>query len=469
MSRRFLLVLVAAPLLAQTTVEERIRRIENGLLASPVVVKGEPVATATIAARMAALHVPAVSVAFIHEGRIEWARAWGATPDTLFQAASISKPVAALAVLRLAQSGKLDLDADVNRYLKTWKVPANDFTTQRAVTLQELLSHTAGMTVHGFPGYEAGARVPTVTQILNGEKPANTSAIRVDTLPGSIWRYSGGGYVVAQLVLEDVTGQPFAKLMQDTVLGPIGMTRSTYEQPLPAARLSEIATPFRQNGKPVDGGPHVYPEMAPAGLWTTPSDLARYAIEVQRALAGKSDRVINQATARRMLTPIMDNQGIGPGVGGGADHRYFSHGGANEGYRCNLTVYNEGDGLVVMTNSDSGARLANEILVAVAREYNWPDFNPERTIAKIDPNTLDAFAGQYRLNPNATLTVTREANRLFVQLTGQPRLEAFPQSERSFFLKVVDAQLDFEIDGQGKAAAVVLHQNGRDQRAIRLE
>jgi CubicO group peptidase (beta-lactamase class C family) len=473
-----LILLLTATLAAQTPLDPHIRRIETAIVTSPVLVKGEPPATATLADRMAALRVPGVSIAYIHDGKIEWARAYGVTriggspvtPDTLFQAASISKPVAALAVLRLAQSGRLDLDADVNRYLKTWKLAENAFTAENKVTLRGLLTHTAGMTVHGFPGYASDAPVPTTVQVLNGEKPANTARIQVDTKPGSIWRYSGGGYVVAQLLLEDVTGQPFAKLMHDTVLAPIGMTRSTFEQPLPKARLSEVATPYRGNGEPVAGGPHVYLEIAPAGLWTTPSDLARYAIEMQRALAGASQRVIDAAMARRMLTPGLNKQGLGPGTGGSASRPYFTHGGANEGYRCNLVAYNQGDGLVVMTNSDSGGRLASEILATVAREYAWPDFQPvERTVVKVDSKILDSYVAAYRLGPNVVVTITREGDQLFAQLTGQPRFPIFPEGDRSFFLKVVDAQLTFEVDSNGKASGVVLRQNGRDQRAGRMD
>jgi len=191
---------------------------------------------------------------------------------------------------------------------------------------------------------------------------------------------------------------------------------------------------------------------------------------MQRALAGASQRVIDAAMARRMLTPGLNQQGLGPGTGGSAARPYFTHGGANEGYRCNLVAYNQGDGLVVMTNSDSGGRLASEILATVAREYGWPDFQPvERAAAKVDPKTFDAYVAAYRLGPNAVLTVTREGDQLFAQLTGQPRFPIFPQSERTFFLKVVDAQLTFEVESSGKAAAVVLHQNGRDQRAQRMD
>jgi CubicO group peptidase (beta-lactamase class C family) len=456
--------------------EQRIQRLQDGLLPA-VLIKGEPVQRTKLGDRMAALHVPGVSIAVIHDGQIEWARGFGVTKmggaavtaETLFQAASISKPVAALAALRLVQSGKLDLDTDVNRYLKTWKLPDNEFTAKTKVTLRELLTHTAGMTVHGFPGYASGAPVPTLVQVLNGEKPANSPAIRVDIAPGSMWRYSGGGYVIVQQLLEDVTGQHFPKLMQETVLGPIGMTRSTYEQPLPTTRFAEAAMPYRQDGEAVTGGPHTYPEMAPAGLWTTPSDLARYALEVQRSLAGKSDRVLSAATTRQMLTPGMNQQGLGPGTGGSKQHPYFTHSGANDGFQCNLVAYENGDGAAIMTNSDAGGQLAEEILRSIAYEYKWPDFQPvERSIGKVDPKTLDGYAGAYGLAPNVVLTVSREGDHMYGQLTGQPKDEIFPEGDRKFFPTVVDAQLTFDVGADGKATQVTLHQNGRYQTAARL-
>jgi CubicO group peptidase (beta-lactamase class C family) len=462
----------------QTTLEQRIQRIQDGLRPA-VLVKGEGGQTSKLIDRMAALHVPGVSIAVIHNGQIEWARGFGVTKiggspvtsDTLFQAASISKPVTAVAVLRLVQAGKLDLDTDVNRYLKTWKVPENDFTAKTKVTLRELLTHTAGMTVHGFPGYASDEKLPTETQVLNGEKPANTPAIRVDTAPGTIFRYSGGGYVIVQQLLEDVTGKPFPKLMQEMVLGPMGMTHSTYEQPLPAGRLAEAAMPYHQDGQPVPGGPHTYPEMAPAGLWTTPSDLARYALEVQRSLAGKSDRVLSAATARQMLTPGMNHWGLGPGTGGAQEHAYFTHGGANEGFRCNFIAYENGDGAFIMTNSDNGGDIAEEVLRAIAVEYKWPDYQPvERALAKVDPKVLDGYVGRYnfQLLPNVVATFTREGNQFYVQLTGQDKLEMFPSSDRDFFLKEVDAQLTFEAGADGKTTQVILHQNGANNVAVRL-
>jgi CubicO group peptidase (beta-lactamase class C family) len=473
-----LCTIILGTLAAQTpaVLEQRIQRIENGLM-PPVVVKGDPDSRMKLADRMAALHVPGVSIAVIHDGKIEWARGFGdirmggsrVTPDTLFQAASISKPVTAMAVLRLVQSGKLSLDADVNGYLKTWKIPSNSFTERTKVTVREMLTHSAGLTVHGFAGYASDAPLPTLVQILNGEKPANSDPIRVDTEPGKIWRYSGGGYVVLQQLLQDVTGEPFPKLMHDTVLDPIGMTRSTYEQPLPKNRMGEVAIPYREDGRPVSGGPHVYPEMAPAGLWTTPSDLARYTIEVQRSLAGNSNRVLSVAMVRQMLTPGLNHQGLGPAVGGSAKRPFFTHGGANEGYRCNLVAYDDGDGVVIMTNGDNGGQLASQIVGSVAHEYGWPDFQPVvHTITNVSPRIFDAYAGAYR-GSDLVFTVTREGDQLFVQLTGQPKFPMFPESDREFFLKVVDARIVFEVDPQGRATQLILHQNGTDLRAKRLD
>jgi CubicO group peptidase (beta-lactamase class C family) len=463
---------------APVEVEQRIRHIQDALLPA-VLIKGEPPVSTKLADRMAASHVPGVSIAVIHNGEIEWARGFGVTrvggpavtPNTLFQAASISKPVTAMAVLHLVGSGKLDLDKDVNQYLKTWKIPPNKFTETTKVTLRELLTHTAGMTVHGFPGYASDSALPTVVQVLNGEKPANTPAILVDTIPGTDWRYSGGGFVVTQVLLQDVTGKTFPTLMHDLVLGPIGMSRSTYEQPLPQNRMAEAAMPYQQDGQPVPGGPHIYPEMAPAGLWTTPSDLARYAIEVQKVLANKSNGVLSIAMVREMLKPGKNQWGLGIGTGGSAEHPYFTHGGANEGFQCNLVAYNVGDGAVIMTNSDSGGQLAAELLRTIAHEYSWPDFAPhERKEITVSSDILARYVGVYAMAPGVTMTITIADGQLISQMSRQGKVPLFAESERTFFPKVVDAEIEFsQDDTKGPVSQLILHQNGRDMIAKRLD
>jgi CubicO group peptidase (beta-lactamase class C family) len=364
--------------LTSAEAEQHIQHVTSGL-------KGDDHATHTLADRMKELKVPGVSIAVIHQGNVEWARGFGVrsvggppvTADTMFQAGSISKPLAAMAALRLVEQGKLSLDADVNTYLISWKLPSDPVTVGKPITLRELLTHTAGTTVHGFPGYASNEPVPTLVQVLNGEKPANTPPIRSEGKPGVNWKYSGGGYTIMQQVLIDVTQEPFPKLLHDSVLAPIGMSHSTYEQPLPQAFQSFAATPYRSNGEAVEGGPHTYPEMAAAGLWTTPTDLARYAIEVQQSLQDKANHVLSQNMTRQMLTPGIGHWGLGLEIAGSESNPYFSHGGANEGFR-NIFVANEksGEGAVVMTSGDAGGLLGDEVMRSIATEYGWADYRP---------------------------------------------------------------------------------------------
>src|SRR5580658_7508815 len=446
----------------------RIARIESGLLPA-VVIKGQPPQTMTIIDRMAHYKVPGVSVAFFDHGQIIWTKSYGfadvvskkaVTANTLFQAASISKPVAALAALRLVEDGKLNLDEDVNVKLRTWKVPENAFTIKEKVTLRRIVSHSAGLTVHGFAGYASDETIPSVVQILNGEKPANSDPIRVDVVPGTLWRYSGGGYVVMQTLLSDVTGKPFPQIMRELVLGPAGMTHSTYEQPLPKSRQQESATPYRADGTPVKGGAHTYPEMAPAGLWTTPSDLGRVAMEVQSEYAGKSSKILSQDSARQMLTRQIGNWGLGFGLENPGDKPRFGHGGANEGFRCNLETYTDsGQGLAVMTNSDSGGELTQEIFRAVAREYGWPDDKPvEHKLVKINPATFADYPGTYEIPDVGKLTVTLKSNSLYVQTDplGPDPIELLPESSTQFFILANDVTFSFHKDPSG-ALLLTLH------------
>jgi CubicO group peptidase (beta-lactamase class C family) len=352
----------------------KIRAVETGL--GPAVrAAGKPARHWALAERMDHYKNPGLSIAVINEGRIEWARGYGVkaagdpepvTSETLFQAGSISKPVAALVALSLVESGRLELDSDVNATLKSWKVPSNEFNEQSPVTLRGILSHTAGLTVHGFPGYAAGAPVPTVVQVLDGEKPANTAPVRVDTVPGRAWRYSGGGYTVMQLLVQDVTGQAFPDAAKEFVLAKLGMDRSTYEQPLPE-RLRPQAATGHNGGVPIAGRYHTYPEMAAAGLWTTPTDLACVAVEVQRTLRGESNRVLSPVDMERMLTPGLGGYGLGFTIGGSGDARTFSHGGVDEGFQAMLVGYSRiGKGAVVMTNGNRGLALIGELLRSVA-------------------------------------------------------------------------------------------------------
>lgn len=447
------------PLLA-----ERIARVEGGLL--PAITIKDQASAMTLVERMKHYKVPGVSIAVINDGKIEWAKGYGVTEaggsspvtvETMFQAASISKPVAAMGMLALVEKGLLSLDEDVNVKLKSWKVPESDLTKEQKVTLRRLASHSAGLTVHGFRGYAEGEDVPTTVQILDGQKPANSAAVRVDILPGSRWRYSGGGITVMQLLMTDVTGKSFPVLMQELVLGKIGMKNSTYEQPLPAGKIANAAVGHRSSGEILKGKRHTYPEMAAAGLWTTPSDLAKFAIEIQQSKAGKSNKVLSQAMTDQMLTKQSGDYGLGIGLGGEGAKASFAHGGSNEGFKCNLFAYGEtGQGAVVMTNGDLGGQLASEIFRSIAREYGWPDFKPtERTVAKVNPELFKAYSGEYDVN--GKVVISTEGGKLFFQAPGGGKDELFPSSETEFFPTTQNIRIVFKKDSQGVVTGLAAH------------
>jgi CubicO group peptidase (beta-lactamase class C family) len=454
-------------------VQQHIDKV-TGCLYGPVMVKGDP--CVTLEKRMEELHVPGVSIAVIHNGKIEWARGYGVakvggpvvTPETMFQAGSISKPVASMAVVKLVQQKKLVLDEDVNKQLTTWKLPENEAAKGKPVTLRELMTHTGGTTVHGFPGYAQGEPVPTVVQVLNGEKPANTPAIRIEAEPGTKWNYSGGGITIMQLMAVDAAKEPFPKLVHDTVLAPIGMRHSTYEQPLPET-MGPAATPYNADGRPVAGGAHTYPEMAAAGLWTTASDLALYVMENQQSLIGKANHVLSQAMTKEMLTPGMGSWGLGVQIGGAESDRYFTHGGVNAGFVALFVGYeNHGDGAVIMTNAQAGGRLADQVMQSIAMEYGWPDFKPVvRSEVKVDPKILAQYVGTYELNPKFSLTFTMEGDALYGQSNPNDKMRMYAESETKVFPKAMNAEIEFVKDDKGQVTGLVLHQGGRDLKGVK--
>ena len=469
-----LLAIVAAAPSDEATTEARVQRVVRGLLPDTAFRNryGPP---ASLAERMAHYHTPGVSIAVVHDGRIEWAKAFGVrehgraepvSERTLFQAGSISKPIFALGVMRLVQDGRLDLDEDVNRYLTSWRVPPSG-AWQPRVTLRQILSHSAGLTVHGFPGYGVEEKLPSVVQILNGESPANTRPVLVNILPGVQTRYSGGGTTVGQLLVSDVLGKPFPTVMRGLVLDPLGMADSTYEQPLPADRAAAAATAHPWKSRPLPGRWHVYPEMAAAGLWTTASDLARAGIELQRALHGEG-KVFSEKTARAMLTPGPAGEDVGLGVffeGKGASTR-FGHGGWDEGFVARMTFYKDsGQGAVVMVNSNEGAPLIDEILRAVAREYAWPGYFNEDATAKLSASALDAFVGRYA-GKTFEGRVFREGDRLMLEPKGQPALELRPTGDAAFQAADVNAEVVFDRDGEA-VKGLTLTQAGRGTTAER--
>jgi CubicO group peptidase (beta-lactamase class C family) len=271
----------------EPSIERRIQRIERGLLGT---YSAPPWKKMSLPERMVHYHVPGVSIAFINHDQVEWTRGYGVleagksepvTPGTLFQTASIAKIVVAVAALRYVERGALELDSDVNQSLVSWQVPENEFTAAGKVTLRRLLSHSAGVTVEGFRGYALGEEVPNLQQILDGERPANSPPIRVDIVPGTQHRYSGGGYMIVQQLLEDLTGEPLPDIIRNSVLEPCGMTSSTFESPLPERLRAIAASGHRTDGSTIPGRWHTYPEIGSgASMWSTSSDLAQFTIKI---------------------------------------------------------------------------------------------------------------------------------------------------------------------------------------------
>jgi CubicO group peptidase (beta-lactamase class C family) len=453
----------------ESGVDATINRIVNGLLPAAII-KGQPTPRMTLADRMNYYNVPEMSMAVLDHGEVAWARGYGladkaannpVTPETLFQAASVSKSVTALAALRLVQQGKLNLDEDVNIKLVSWKVPDNEFTKNEKVTLRRLLSHTAGMTVPSVGGYRAGEYMPTTVQILNGEKTSN-EPVRVDGVPGKEFRYSGGGYVVVQLLLMDVTGKSFPALMHDLVFEPLGMTHSTFEAPLPKSLWPEVAQPYDR----ARNDWFSYSAMAPAGLWTTPSDLLRFTIEIEKAYAGQS-KLLSYALAHEMLAYQSDEiYGLGVALGQRGHAVRFWHSGANGGYQCLFEGYPKtGQGLAIMTDGVGGLRLIGEIQRAVAQEYNWPDDRmEEHTLAKIVPSALRAYTGVYLFGGLFKFIITQDEGKLYVQYGpfGDNPQELFAESDTRFFMTSQPVVIDFqkEADGSIKKARV---RNGAEE------
>jgi CubicO group peptidase (beta-lactamase class C family) len=445
------------------TVNAHTRFVENKLLPAVLAPGAKPLA---LEERMRAYAVPGVSVAVVRDGRLEWARGWGVrdvnscapvTPETDFQAASISKVVTALTALRLVEQGKLGLDDDINRTLTSWKLARDEKLAPGSVTLRELLSHTAGLNVWGFPGYQVGARVPSAVQVLNGEAPAVTEAVKVVLPVGQQWQYSGGGYVITQVALGDVTGVPFDQLAQREVLGPLGMHRSAYVQPPSTAILGNVAL-GHVGGKVVAGGYHVYPELGPAGLWTTPSDLARLLMGIQASAKGSSSRLLSPAMTAQMLTPVKQNWGLGAMLHGAGEDRRFGHDGVNEGFEATMVAHVEkGNGVVVMTNGAGGKRLADEIVRAVSIDYGWNGLVDKAIVeARLPPDALARLAGRYESNGAAVILDIRDAH-LFVQSGGPTQEPLIALTPERFKTEYSGITVEFQRapDGRGSAFKIL--------------
>ncbi|MBA3947373.1 MAG: serine hydrolase [Herpetosiphonaceae bacterium] len=424
-----------------------------------------------LAERMTYHKTPGVSIAVIDNDTLMWARGfgvrtWGTSEPvhehTRFQAASISKPIFALAIMRLVQHGQLDLDADVNTYLTTWHVPANA-SWQPRITLRQILSHSAGLSVHGFPGYLRNEALPTLPQILDGQPPANTAAVRVNILPATQFRYSGGGTTVAQQLVVDVLGKPFPQIMRELILDPLEMHDSTYAQPLPREWEALASTAHPWQYQQVAGGWHVYPEMA-AGLWTTPTDLAKAGLALQRIRHGAPGGILTKETLEQMLTPQTGAEmGLGFFLHQGGGSSWFGHNGWNEGFISDATFSCEGgQGAVVMINSNQGQALVPEIMRAIGQTYGWPSYTKSTPAsASLGAEVLAVYVGTYELREDGACIVEQREDGLWLRAAAQAPLRLMPMSETEFFTTVLNTRVAFERSGEGTVTGMTLRQDGQ--------
>lgn len=435
----------------------------------------------TLADRMKSNHVKGVSIALIKDYKIEWAKGYGwadsaeqrpVTVNTLFQAGSISKSLNGVGVLKLVQEGKLNLDSDINIYLKSWKFPYDSLSKGKKITIANLLSHTAGLTVHGFDGYEKGDTLPTLVQILNGEKPANNKAVRSMYEPSLKYEYSGGGITISQLIVQDVTGQPYDTYMSNNVLAPMGMSESFYTQPPPADKENLLATGYYNDGTAVKGKHHIYPEQAAAGLWTTPTDLAKYIIETQLSLQGRSNKVLSPETTRRRLTPYKNGSAaLGVFIIEKGNEKYFTHDGSDEGFVASYFGSMEnGNGVVVMVNSDDGS-LLGEIVNSLASVYHWKDFYTPviKNVVAVNDEILKTYVGNYKLHRD-TLNVALEKEGLMLRMNSKTKYRIYFTSDTDFFvLEFAGSEQRFTKDQNGKVNGFEINDNGYKMKAVKID
>lgn len=460
----------------------KIETVTGNLLAD-VTFENLPGSVTSLCELQAKANTPGVSIAVIDNFNVEWVQGFGVnatgseaavTADTMFQAGSISKSVFALAVMRLLREGRLDLDEDVNHYLTSWKVPANNGWKPR-VTLRQLLSHTAGTTVHGFHGYNAPESIPSTVQVLNGEPPSNSPPVRVNVMPGLQFRYSGGGTTIAQQVMADITGKSVAAFMRELVLDPLGLNHSTFESPLPNSWDEKIALGHQTNGVTMRGGFNTYPELAAAGLWTTPSDLAKLGLELMRIFNGTNDSVfLSQDMVKAMLHPQLAHQSIGAGyfygMGfecSGTDESFkFGHSGANHGYLASMAFFpHVGKGLVAMLNSNQGYDLIPSITRTISQEYSWPAEHKEYDAIGVVETGV--YEGVYETETGTRIAILGEEAGLKLQIGCQAQLPIYAKSKSAFYAQAVNLSINFEFNESGKASALTLAQSGANFKASR--
>lgn len=438
------------------SIRQKIQRIESGLIPANIIV-GEPDKTFTLSDRMKYFNVPGISIAVIKDHKVEWAKSYGVkeagTKDTvglntMFQAASMSKPITAMIAMKLEEENKIDLKRDINQQLKKWHIPENEYTRQTAVTSELLMLHMGGVNVPSFPGYPATDSIPDVLGVLNGTPPSNTEAVKVVLTPNTKWSYSGGGYTILQFLMEETTGTPFPRMMKNYLIDPLGLKNSTFEHNLTAGQQKQVAKGHREDGSVVPGGYYRYPEKAAAGLWTTPMEYAEMVIDLEKSYHGEPGRILKPETSRKMLKKYRGDMALGIVLKNIGDSLALAYGGWNEGYMCDVYSYlKSGSGVVIMTNSNNGYFLIQEIYRSLATVYEWPDFKPA-TVKTVQVTSLvlakysGTFTAQLDVNRKLTFDLAQSPDGFYIVLDNRS-FRLCPLSETEFLNPDQDWRIKF--------------------------
>jgi CubicO group peptidase (beta-lactamase class C family) len=475
----FMIFIMTACETPKSRMRQRMKSVENGLLKAAVF-KGLEPEKMKLAERMQYYRVPGVSIATIYKNQIDWAKAYGVKnarfsdpilSDSLFQAAALSQPVAALTALHFVRKGRLSLDTDVNTVLKSWKVPESPLTQRNKVTLRRILNHSASFIPGKLNGCPHSKDLPSLKMILDGEKPALPPGVQLFGQPGAMFLYSDAGYAVLQQLLVDLEEKSFPEIAEEAVLQPLRMRNSTFECPLPSGLEEKAVSGHLREGAPVEGGWYRYPAAAASGLWSTPSDLALFVIEVMKTARGESQKIVSPALAQAMLTPEEGIHGLGLYIEDAGDNLFFHISGSSKGYDCILVGYPvRGEGAVVMTNSENGYYIIHEILRGISAAYEWPHFQPEvKTLYRLDASIYPQYVGKYEVNPDYILDVAHEDYYLIITPTGQVPTKFYAQGLTVFFSTDPYILIRFVKDSAGKVTGLILNQRGQSTEARKIE
>lgn len=419
-------------------------QFENGIR-SQVKFLGETEKLGSITNKMSEYKIPALSLAVINQGNIDWADIYQNTDfsdenkldcASLFQAASLSKPVTFFTVVRMHSAGEIDLDKNIQNYLKEYKLSAGKQTPDNPVTFRNIFSHTSGITPGGYQGYAKDLTLPSDIDILKGSAGTNSPAIAVITTPNETLAYSGGAYTLAELALQDIYRDEFSNIMKKWILEPVGMKHSVFTQPL-TSKFKNVAKGHVQSGNILDGGWRNHPEQAAAGLWSNSVDMAKFLIEIYKAYQGKST-IFSQSEIKSLLSHERDGHLYGFRIERSDDDISITHYGGNTGYRTGMTInLITGNGLVYLTNSDNGGALGDELFLSASQIYNWHNFKQASVYRKhVDTQQLRELQGEYKWNNQIDLSIKYDEKNNLISLY-------FPNGDEYKLTPIVGDGLEF--------------------------